>query len=627
MMGEVGVADGDQLDLRGAGHLLRRTSSMLRPYWRSLALASGLLIVWAASVLAGPLLVRYGIDVGIGAASGEPDGSALDRAVIAYVLVAAIAYVVFRAQVLILARVGESFLRDLRKRLFAHLQRLSMSFYDREQAGVVVSRMTSDIDSLQELVQIGLLMFVTNGLILVLSIVVLGVVSWQLMAVCLIALPAVIAASIKFQRDSNRAYLTVRDRIGATLSDLQEGISGVRVIQAFAREDLETDRFRRGSRGLYDAHMESVKIQAWYLPVIELAGVWTTAAVVAVGGILVGEDVVTIGTVTFFILTLANLFEPVQQLSQLFNLVQSAGAGLAKVYEVLDTTPDLPERPGAVDLPDGGALVLDDVAFAYAGGPNVLEGVSLTIGAGERLALVGPTGAGKSTLGKLIARLYDPVAGSVAFGGTDLRDATRSSLRHRVVMVPQEGHLFGGTVLENVRVGRVGASDREVEAALDRIGLLDRFSDLPDGLDTEVREAGSRLSAGERQLVSLARAALADPAVLVLDEATSNLDPGTESVVEEALNRLMTGRTVVVIAHRLTTAARADRVAVVDDGRLAELGTHAELMADGGGYARLYEAWMGSATSALAGDDDLQTANTWSRKGTSSRRSTGGLNR
>ncbi|MEL7207483.1 MAG: ABC transporter ATP-binding protein, partial [Actinomycetota bacterium] len=275
MMGEAGVAEHEQLDLRGAGAVMRRTARFLAPERRRILLAVALLTVWASSVLAGPFLVRYGIDAGI----TEGDRGALNRAVVGYVVVAVLAYVVFRAQVLVLARIGESFLRDLRIRLFAHLQRLSLGFYDSEKAGVIVSRMTSDIDSLQELVQVGLLLFVSNALILVFSVVVLTAVSWQLMAVCLIALPAVVIASVKFQRDSNRAYLRVRDRIGATLSDLQEGISGVRVVQAFAREDLETDRFRRGSRVLYDAHMDSVRIQAWYLPVIELAGIGTTAAV------------------------------------------------------------------------------------------------------------------------------------------------------------------------------------------------------------------------------------------------------------------------------------------------------------------------------------------------------------
>jgi ATP-binding cassette subfamily B protein len=423
---------------------------------------------------------------------------------------------------------------------------------------------------------------------------VLGLVSWKLLLVCLVMLPFVLVGSIKFQRESNKAYLIVRDRIGATLSSLQEGLSGVRVIQAYAREDVQVQRFTRTSRDLYDAHMDSVRISAWYLPIIELSGVLTTAAAVGVGGWLVHRGDVTIGTVTFFLLTLSNLFEPVQQLSQLFNTVQSAGAGLNKLYELLDTDPDVPEKPGAVELPASGAIVVDNVSFRYAQtGPWVLRDVTLTITPGERLALVGPTGAGKSTLAKIIARLYDPGEGEVTFGGVDLRDSTLKSLRRRICVVPQEGFLFNGTIRDNVRIAKEGATDAEVDDALRAVGVFDRFSLLPAGLETEVRERGSRLSAGEKQLVSLARAALADPALLVLDEATSSLDPGTELLVEEALERLMVGRTVVVIAHRLSTAERADRVGVVDAGGLIELGTHQQLLEEDGRYAALFATWAG----------------------------------
>lgn len=587
MIHQAGVDAEDRLDAEAAKRVLRRTAPMLRPYRRGVVVGTVLLVLWTLTTLAGPLIVRFGIDQGI----TPGNAAALNGAVVAYVLVAAVAYVVYRGQIRVVSQVGESFLRDLRLRVFAKLQRLSMPFYDREKAGVVVSRMTSDIDSMAELVQMGFLQFVTNVLLLVFSIVVLVVVSWQLALVCLVALPFVVLASIKFQRDSNEAYLVVRDRIGGTLSNLQESIAGVRVIQAFGRETTETRRFAERNRVLYDAHMRSVKVQAWYLPVIELAGIGTTAAVVGAGGWLVSQGTVTIGTVTFFVLTLSNLFEPVQQLSQLFNTVQSAGAGLQKVFQVLDEPVEVAERPGAVDLPERGDLVVDGVSFAYGDGPPVLHSVDLTIPAGERLALVGPTGAGKSTLAKLCARLYDPVEGQVTFGGVDLHDATARSLRQHIVVVPQEGFLFAGTIRDNVRLGSDGATDADVEEALATIGVLDRFASLPDGLDTEVRERGSRLSAGEKQLVSLARAALADPAVLVLDEATSSLDPGTEALVEGAMDRLMGGRTVIVIAHRLTTAERADRVGVVDAGGLAELGTHDDLVEDEGRYAALFATW------------------------------------
>ena len=593
-----GVRAEDKLDAATARSVLRRTARYLRPHRRKVAVALGMVVLWTITVLAGPYLVRVGIDDGIKAG----DRRVLDLAVVGYVVVAGLAYVTNRLQITLISGVGEQFLQDLRNRLFAHLQRLSMPFYDRSQAGVLVSRMTSDVDSLAELVQLGLAMFVANALLLAVSLVVLATVSWQLLLLCALALPPVVLASVKFQRDSNDAYLDVRDRIGATLSHLQEGIAGVRVVQAFGREDVEVARFRAGNRRLYDSHMRSVKVSAWYLPVIDLAGWGTTALALGVGGWWVHEGVLTVGTVAFFVLALSNLFEPVQQLSQLFNLVQSAGAALHKIYELLDTPIDVAERPGAVDLPPGGDVEVDRVSFAYGeGSRRVLRDVSLRIPAGTRLALVGPTGAGKSTLAKLIARLYDPVEGAVRFGGIDLRDATLASLRERVVVIPQEGFLFNGSIRDNVRLARAGATDAEVEQALRAVGADQRFAGLPDGLGTEVRERGSRLSAGEKQLVSLARAALADPAVLVLDEATSSLDPGTEALVEQALDRLMEGRTVVVIAHRLTTAERADLVGVVDGGRLVELGTHDELVAAGGAYARLYATWTAGSGAAASG--------------------------
>ncbi len=587
------VSEEDKLDAEQAKWVIRRAAAWLRPYRRQVVASMVLIVTWTFTILAGPYLVRYGIDQGI----VPGDAGALNLAVGAYVAVAVISYVVYRAQVMAVARVGEGFLRDLRRRVFDHLQSLSLGFYDKERSGVIVSRMTSDVDSLQELVQMGLLMFVSAALLIVISAAVLFAVSWQLFLVCLVVLPFVVLASIKFQRDSSRAYLTVRDRIGQTLTNLQEGISGVRVIQAFGREDVEVGRFARRNRVLYDAHMDSVKIAAWYLPVIEMAGIGTTAAVILAGGIMAtGDGGVTVGDVAFFVLTLSNLFEPLQQLSQLFNTLQSAGAALAKLFGLLDTRPDIREKPGAVELPDDGRVVVDGVSFAYGDGPRVLSGVSLTIEPGEKIALVGPTGAGKSTLAKLIARFYDPVEGSITVGGVDLRDATLRSLRRRIVVVPQEGYLFAGSILENIRIARAEATDAEVEQALRAIGVHERFASLPEGLHTESRERGSRFSAGERQLVSLARAALVDPTVLILDEATSSLDPGTEAVVEHAMERLSRGRTVIVIAHRLTTAERADRIAVVTGGRLAELGTHDELVARGGHYAALHASWAGSLT-------------------------------
>ena len=453
------------------------------------------------------------------------------------------------------------------------------------------------------------------------------------------------------------------------MSSLQEGFSGVRVVQAFAREDVEAGRFAETNNRLYRSHMRSVKIAAWYLPIVDFAGVFTTALAVTAGGLMVRSGRISIGTVAAFVLLLSNLFEPVQQLSQLFNMLQSGTASLAKLFNLLDTPVDLDEAPDAVVLPASGVLEVAGVSFAYAAtsedpegggpaesngsggsggpagsadsngaaassdsaesndsaessggggpgderelGPVVLSSVDLVVADGERLALVGPTGAGKSTLAKLMARLYDPVEGSVSLGGIDLRQCTIASLREQIVVVPQEGFLFAGTVADNIRVAKPDATDDEIAGALRRIGAWERISSLPEGIQTVVRERGSRLSAGERQLVSLARAALVDPAVLVLDEATSSLDPGTEALVESAMEALMEGRTVIVIAHRLTTSERSDRVGVVDDGRLVELGTHDELVAAGGEYAELFRAWqrgvsgaggVGSETAPTTGD-------------------------
>lgn len=592
-----GIVTDEKLGAEEARRVVKRAFKLLRPYRREMAVAAAVVVVSTLAMLAGPFLVRYGIDQGLRGKGGQP---VLNRAAIAFVIVAIVALITQRAQILLITGIGEKFLRDLRVRVFDHLLRMSMGFYDKEQTGKLVARMTSDIDSLSELVQMGLVMFLTNLLLFVLTVVVLIAMSPTLALICLIAVPPVIIASIRFRRESNKAYLTVRDRIGQTLSTFQEGVSGVRVIQAFAQEDEQVTRFRRFNRAQLDANLHATKVSAYYFPVIEMAGIGTTAAVVGIGGWFVTRDAVTVGTVAAFVLYLANLFEPIQQLSQLFNVLQSAGAALSKLFGLLDTPSPIQQRPGAVDLPDRGDIEVRDLSFSYfgEGGAPVLTDVELTIAPGERVALVGPTGAGKSTLAKLIARMYDPTRGVVSYGGIDLRDATLSSLRQRMVVVPQEGHLFGGTILDNVRVARADATEDEVVAAMKRIGVYSHFERLEDGLHTVVQEQGANFSAGERQLVSLARAALANPEVLVLDEATSSLDPGTESAVEGALNALMDGRTVVVIAHRLSTAERADRVAVCDNGGIVELGTHEELLAKGGRYAALFASWQGGLAAA-----------------------------
>lgn len=597
MWAQRAVSDEDRLDRAETSAVLRRSFRLARPHHRTIYLALAYVVASTLVTLAGPTIVRYAIDHGI----AEGNAASLNRSVLLYLAVVGLGYVVARKQYLAINRAGEGFLRDLRVLVFDRLQAKSLAFFDREKAGVLVSRMTADVESMGELIQWGLLQFVSAGLLLVLSFVLLTLLSWQLMLVALVVVPVLAVASVRFQRVSNRAYLQVRDRVGQNLSKLQEGITGVRVVQAYAREDDEERRFVASNRALYDAHLHSVRVSTWYFGLVEFAGIATTGAIVGIGGWLVHRGEVTLGTVAAFVLLLANLFDPVQQLSQLYNTVQSAAAALHKLYGLIDEVPDVTERPDAVALPPTGEIRVDEVSFSYAGADRpALSGVSLRVAPGERVALVGPTGAGKSTLAKLVARLYDPTQGTVSYGGIDLRDATFASLRQRIVVVPQEGFLFSGTIRDNVRIARAGATDDEVEAALASIGALAHFQVFPDGLDTEVRERGSRLSAGERQLVALARAALVDPAVLVLDEATSNLDPGTEREVERALEQLMEGRTVIVVAHRLSTVRRADRIAVVDHGELVEVGSHGELIERGGPYAALADAWARS--QPVAGD-------------------------
>ncbi|MFT6290305.1 MAG: ATP-binding cassette subfamily B protein [Ilumatobacter sp.] len=581
-----GVADDDKLDKEQTRAVLRRAIGMAKPFRRTIAAALGFVLVSTLGLLLGPLLVRYGIDSGIDAG----DRTVLRNAVISYVVVVVVAYLAARQQYIFINRAGEGFLRALRVRTFDHIQKQSLGFFDRYQSGVLISRMTADIESMAELVQWGLLQFIAAMFLIVIALILMLSLSWQLTIAALLVMPVIIIASSKFQRDSNEAYLEVRERVGQNLSELQEGISGVRVIQAYAQEDEQKRQFVESNRSLYKSHVHSIRVSTWYFGLVEAMGVFATALAVGIGGWLVNRGEITIGTVVAFVLLLALLFEPVQQLSQLYNTVQSSAAALDKLFIILDTRPDI--EGGEQELARNGELVVDGVGFVY---PNteaaVLSDISLTVVDGERLALVGPTGAGKSTVAKLMARLYDPTTGTISFGGVDLREATLDSLRHRVVVVPQEGFLFGGSIADNVRIARAEATDDELREALSAIGALERFEQFEDGIHTEVRERGSRLSAGERQLVSLARAALVDPAVLVLDEATSSLDPGTEVIVEEALDRLMVGRTTIVVAHRLSTIQNADRIAVIGAGALAELGTHAELVALGGRYAALASAW------------------------------------
>jgi ATP-binding cassette, subfamily B, bacterial len=587
------VEDADRVDRAEAGRIIKRTWRMVRPYRSRIMAALAVLVGFTLTTVAGPVIVGYAIDHGLN--PHHFNRTVVLGAAAVYLVVTVCMGLFERAQIIMVNKVGESFLRDLRKRVFGHLLSLSLSFFDREQTGRLVSRMTSDIDALENLVQQGIVIFVTSGLLALGVIVIMAILSPLLFLATMVVLPPVVIASRKFRRESNDAYLVVRDRIGQTLATLQESLAGIRVVQAFGREDDRFSVFVDHNQAQYDANVHAVRLSARYFPIVEFTNAAATAVIIVVGGLLVHYHRTSIGTVSAFVLFLAYLIDPIQQFSQLFNLVQQSGAALKKIFGLLDTEPTVSERAGAVELPARGELVVSDVSFSYRPGETerVLKDVNISVAQAERVALVGPTGAGKSTLAKLMARFYDPTQGAVTYGGVNLVDATFSSVRHRIAVVPQEGFLFHGTILDNVRLADAGASEEDVRRALRTIGCEERFDAMSEGLYTEVRERGSRLSAGERQLVSLARAALANPDVLILDEATSSLDPGTESVVEHALTALMEGRTVIVIAHRLSTAERSDRVGVVDAGGLVELGTHDELLALGGRYFALYQAWVG----------------------------------
>ncbi len=574
--------------------------SSLRPYRRRIFVALVVLLGGLATTLAGPALVGWMINDGL---VHHRSMRVVTIAGAAYVAVSIGYFVLTRVQTLMVSGIGETYLNDLRKQVFSHLLAQPLGFFESESSGQLLSRMTADIDVLETLVQSGLSSFVTSIGLFVAIMVVLVVMSPLLFVVVVISLIPALVSAARYRTTSSKVYGHVRELIGDALTSLDEDLAGVRVVQAFRQEDATIARFAAVNQAQLDGELATVAMSSRFFPKIEVSGVLSSVVVLVAGALLVEGHLTTVGTVAAFVLYLANLFNAITSLSALFDLLQSSGAALATVYKLLAVGPSMvdPERPA--QLPNSGALELRAVDFAYRGEEDdsqerlVLEGVDLRIEAGERLALVGPTGGGKSTLAKLAGRLYDPLSGSVHFGGVDLRQALLSHIRERIVVLPQEGFLFRGTVLENVALGRPGATLDEARDAVGKLGLSDWVASLPQGERTDVGERGSHLSAGERQLVSLARAALTDPAVLIMDEATSSIDPGTERQAESALAALAEGRTVIVIAHRLGAAERADRVAVVRDGALAELGSHDELIEADGHYARLFAAWRGGVTN------------------------------
>jgi ABC-type multidrug transport system fused ATPase/permease subunit len=573
-------------------HATRRRFGTLwrlsRPYSTRTAFSVVSLLAATVTALAPPYLAKVALD---DALHGDA-GSRLVLLVGIFVAAGLANWGMTYVETYLTGWVGERILTDLRTGLFGHLQRLSLGFYERNRAGVIISRITNDVEAIDQLVTDGVTTLVQSTLTLVGTAVLLFVLDWRLALATLAVIPFMSVATAIFRSRSAHAYAAVRERLGLVTATLAEDIAGMRMVQAFVREEAARRNFD-GVAGRYrDANMQTVVLNGVYFPFVDLLSSVALAVVLGYGGHLYFAGSLSLGTLFAFMLYVNNFFDPVQQLSQLYNTFLSATAALDKILGVLDERPTVVDRPGAAPLPwIEGHVRFEEVHFSYARGAEVLHGIDLDVPAGTTVALVGHTGAGKSTIAKLLARFYEPTGGRITIDGHDLNEVPQASLRAQLGVVPQEGFLFAGTVAENIAFGRPGAAPGEIVRAAQTVGAHEFVLRLEDGYETQLGERGSRLSLGQRQLVAFARALLADPRILILDEATSSVDIGTERTIENALRTLLADRTAFVIAHRLSTIRDADLIVVLEHGRVVEQGSHEELLARRGLYTSLYGDW------------------------------------